>query len=386
MRLGSTLRIAFSHLAIFGFASMTHIAWAQSNPIKIGFAAPLTGASANYGKDLEMGVRLAIDDVNAAKITVDGKPLQLALDSQDDAGDPKTAVQVAQRLVDSNVVAVIGHFNSGNTLVASSVYNQAGTPFVVPASSNPAITKQGFKLLYRPYGTDNTVAQAAAQYAVQTLKAKRIAIVDDRTAYGSGIADEFTAAVKANGGQIVSREFTNDQATDFKAIVTNIVGEHADLVFLACLGSEGALIVKQARQLDFHGALMAGGTFANKGFITRAGNAGEGMYAFEQGVTLAQYPQGAAFLKRFHAKYGTDPIGYAPFAYNSVWVIVNAMKAANSTDPKQFGPAISKLSFEGLLGTVEFNQFGDLKAPKTTLFKLDGGKWTPVKTIQVGAK
>jgi branched-chain amino acid transport system substrate-binding protein len=385
MKLQSALRIVLNSLAAIGLVTSSHIALAQSSPVTIGFAAPLTGASANYGKDLEMGVRLAIDEVNAEHIQIGGKPLVLALNSQDDGGDPKTAVQVAQRLVDSNVVAVIGHFNSGNTLVASPVYNQGGIPQIVPASSSPAITHQGFKLLYRPYGTDNTVASAAAQYALQTLHAKNIAIIDDRTAYGEGLADEFAAAVKAQGGQVIDREYTNDQATDFKAILTHIAGAHADLVFLACLGGEGALIVKQARELDYHGAMMAGATFANKNFIARAGAAAEGMYAFEQGVTLAQYPQGKAFLDRFHAKYGTDPIGYAPFAYNDVWVIVNGMKAANSTDPKVFGPAIAKLSFEGVLGPIAFNQFGDLKSPKTTLFKVESGAWTPVKTFDVNA-
>ena len=385
MKLESALRIVLRSLGALGLATTAQVVLAQTSPVPIGFAGPLTGPSSNYGKDLEMGVRLAIDEVNAAHIQIGGKPLELTLDSQDDGADPKTAVQVAQRLVDSKVVAVIGHFNSGNTLVASPVYNQGGIPQIVPASSNPTITHQGFKLLYRPYGTDNTVATAAAEYALQTLKLKKVAIIDDRTAYGEGLADEFAAAVKAQGGQVIDREYTSDQATDFKAVLTHVVGMHADMVFLACLGGEGALIVKQARDLNYHGVMMAGATFANKNFIARAGDASDGMYAFEQGVTLTQYPQGKAFLDRFHAKYGTDPIGYAPFAYNDVWVIVNGMKAANSTDPKVFGPAIAKLSFEGVLGTVAFNKYGDLKSPKTTLFEVKGGAWTPVKTFDVNA-
>jgi len=362
-------------------AALTHTACAQSSPVTIGFAGPLTGPSASYGKDLEMGADLAIAEANAANIMIGGHRLQLALDSQDDGADPKQAVQTAQRLVDSNVVAVIGHFNSGTTLAASPVYDRGGIVQIVPASSNPKITHQGFKLLFRPYGTDNTVAEAAAQYGVHTLQAKRIAILDDRTAYGAGLADEFEAAVKAQGGQVISREYTSDQATDFKAVLTHIVGEQADLVFVSCLGGEGALVVKQARQLDYHGALMAGATYANKNFIARAGDASEGMYAFEQGAILDQLPQGKAFLASFHSKYGADPIGFAPFAYNDVWVLVNAMKAANSTDPKVFAPAIATLSFQGVFGTVEFNQFGDLKNPKTTLFKVEKGTWVPVKTF-----
>jgi branched-chain amino acid transport system substrate-binding protein len=380
-RLDSALRMALRGLTMLGFAAIATTVLAQSSPVQIGFAGPLTGASANFGKDLEMGARLAVDEVNAANIVIDGKPLQLTLDSQDDQADPKMAVQVAQRFVDANVAAVIGHFNSGTTLAASSVYNRGGILQIIPAASNPSITHQGFKLMFRPYGTDNTVAEAAAQYSVQTLHAKRIAIIDDRTAYGSGLADEFEAAVKAQGAQVIDREYTNDQATDFKAILTHIRAQDADLVFVACLGGEGALIVKQARQLDYRGVLLAGATYVNKNFISRAGEASEGMYAFEQGVMLSQLPQGQAFLSRFHSKYGTDPIGFAPFAYNDVWVIVNAIKAAGSTDPKVFGPAIAKLAFQGVLGTVEFNQFGDLKNPKTTLFKVEKGNWVPVKTF-----
>jgi len=379
-RVDSALRMALKTLMMLSLTALAHAALAQSSPVKIGFAGPLTGPSASYGKDLEMGARLAIDEVNAANIMIAGKPLQLTLDSQDDGADPKLAVQTAQRLVDSNVAAVVGHFNSGSTLAASAVYDRGGVVQIVPASSNPKITHQGFKLLFRPYGTDNTVAAAAAQQAT-ILHAKRIAIIDDRTAYGAGLADEFEAAVKAQGGQVIAREFTSDQATDFKAILTRIVGEHADLVFVSCLGGEGALIVKQARQLDYKGVLMAGATFANKNFITRAGDAAEGMYAFEQGAILDELPQGKTFRTNFHAKYGADPIGFAPFAYNDIWVLVNAMKAANSTDPKAFAPAIPKLSFQGVFGTIEFNEFGDLKNPKTTLFKVEKGTWVPVKTF-----
>jgi branched-chain amino acid transport system substrate-binding protein len=370
-------------LTMLSLTAIASVAFAQDNPVKIGFAGPLTGPSANYGKDLEMGARLAIDEANGANIMIHGKPLRLILDSQDDQADPKMAVQIAQRLIDSNVVAVVGHFNSGTTLAASSVYDRGGIVQIVPSSSNPSITHQGFKLLFRPYGTDNTVAEAAAQQAVQTLHAKRIAIIDDRTAYGAGLADEFAAAVKAQGGQVTDREFTSDQATDFKAILTHIVGEQADLVFVACLGGEGALIVRQARQLDYRGALIAGATYANKNFISRAGDAAEGMYAFEQGAILDQLPQGKVFLGSFRAKYGADPIGFAPFAYNDIWVIVNAMKAADSTNPKAFAPAISKLSFQGVFGTVDFNQFGDLKNPVTTLFKVEQGTWVPVKTLRI---
>jgi len=368
--------LAIACAAMFGMASGA--AMAQATTVEIGFAGPLTGGSANYGKDMEMGAQLAIAEANAEKMTIGGKPVTFDLHSEDDQGDPRMAVQAAQRLVDSNVVAVVGHFNSGPTIAASAIYNRAGIPQIVPASSNPSITRQGFKFLYRPYGTDDTVAESAADYAVKTLKAPRIAVVDDRTAYGQGLADEFAKAIKTDGGNLVDREYTNDQAVDFRAILTTLKQKRADVVFFAGLGGQGSSFAKQARQVGYTGTLMAGATFANKKFLTLTGSAAEGMLAFEQGGQLASTPEGKGFLTRFHAKFGTDPVGFASFAYNATWVAIDGMKAANSTTPSVFGPAIGKLSFTGILGKIEFDQDGQLKSPKTTLYKVVDGAWTPV--------
>ncbi|MCY0387098.1 branched-chain amino acid ABC transporter substrate-binding protein [Robbsia sp. Bb-Pol-6] len=353
----------------------------DATSVAIGFAGPLTGPSANYGKDLQLGIGLAIAEANAQKLVIGGKPVTFALLVQDDQGDPRVAVQAAQRLVDSNVVAVVGHFNSGTTIPASAVYHRAGIPHIVPAASNPSLTHQGFAFLYRPYGTDNTVADNAAAYGVRTLRAKRIAVVDDRTAYGQGLADEFEKAVKAQGGTLVDHEFTSDQAVDFRAIVTTLKARRADLVFFAGLGVQGSLFAKQARQVGFDGRLMAGATFANPAFLKLAGSAANGMLAFEQGAEIARTPGGQAFLERFCAMYHADPVGFAAFAYNAAWVAINGMRLANSTQPAVFGPAIGKLAFQGVLGKIAFDANGDLQDPKMTLYQAVDGRWQAVRVV-----
>ena len=356
-------------------------AHAQATTVEIGFAAPLSGNSANFGKDMQMGVQLALDEVNAGQVVIAGKPVKFELQVQDDQSDPRIAVQAAQHLADEKVAAVIGHFNSGNTLAAIPVYKRAGIPLIVPCSSNPTITHQGFDLLYRPYGTDFTVAESAAHYAVETLKAKRIAVVDDRTTFGQGIADEFEKGVRAAGGTIVTHEYTTDTAVDFRAILTSIKSDRADLVFFGGLSNQGSLFVKQARQLAFDGQLMAGPTFANQHFLQLTGDAAQGMIGIEQGAPLAQLDSGRAFLKKFHDKYGTDPIGFAGYAYNATLVVVNGMKQANSIDPAVFGPAISKLSFDGILGPISFDKNGDLNDAKVTLYKAGTNSWGAVATV-----
>ncbi|MGI4982499.1 MAG: branched-chain amino acid ABC transporter substrate-binding protein, partial [Janthinobacterium lividum] len=226
-----------------------------------------------------------------------------------------------------------------------------------------------------------TVADSAAAYGVRTLKAKRIAVVDDRTAYGQGLADEFEKSVRTQGGTLVDHEFTSDQAVDFRAILTTLKARHADLVFFAGLGVQGSLFAKQARQVGFDGRLMAGATFANPAFLKLTGSAANGMLAFEQGAEIARTPGGQAFLERFRAMYHADPVGFAAFAYNATWVAINGMKQADSTQPAVFGPAIGKLAFQGVLGRIAFDANGDLQDPKMTLYQAVDGRWQAVETV-----
>jgi branched-chain amino acid transport system substrate-binding protein len=199
--------------------------------VKIGHVGPTSGAIAHLGKDNENGARMAIEELNAAGVMIDGKKVTLELMAEDDAADPKQGTAVAQKLADAKVAGVVGHLNSGTTIPASKIYSDAGIPQISPSATNPKYTRQGFKTAFRLVADDAQLGGTLGKYAVGTLKGKSIAVIDDRTAYGQGVAEEFTKAVEAAGGKVVAKEFTTDKATDFNSILTTIKGKKPDVVF-----------------------------------------------------------------------------------------------------------------------------------------------------------
>jgi branched-chain amino acid transport system substrate-binding protein len=353
---------------------------ADEVPVKIGFAAPMTGANAGYGKDLQNGVRLALEEANAQKIKIGDKVAHFELVSEDDQADPRIGVQAAQKLVDQNVSAIVGHFNSGTTIPASQIYEQAGIPMIDPAATNPTITNRGFANTFMVISTDAQNAGNAGTYAVQVTKAKRIAIIDDRTAFGQGEADEFEKAVKAAGGNIVAREFTSNTAVDFSTQLTKIKSTNADLIFFGGLDTQAAAIAKKMKQLGMTAQLLGGGGVQDPEFVKLAGDAAEGAMAWEYGRPLAQLPGGKDFSTKFKKRFGDDILSYAPFGYDAAWAAIKAMQTAKSTDPKVYRPALKSISFEGVTGTISFDSTGALKSAASTLYQVKNGVWIPVVT------
>ncbi|GAB7538582.1 branched-chain amino acid ABC transporter substrate-binding protein [Burkholderia sp. 22PA0099] len=368
------LAIALSGLFVAAAAQ------AQEAVIKIGVAAPLTGGAAAYGKDIENGVRLAVDEANARHPQVAGKPVKYVVAPQDDQGDPRIGVQAAQQLVDDNVAVVIGHFNSGTTLPASRIYAKAGIPMITPAATNPAITQSGLNSVYRVIATDTQNAGNAGHYAATVTQAKRIAIIDDRTAFGQGEADEFEKAVKAAGGTIVARDFTNDKAVDFSAQLTKMKGANADLVFFGGLDTQAAMLVKRMRQLGMKAQFLAGGGVMDANFLKIAGDAAEGAAVWEYGQPLATRPKGKAFETKFRQKFGMDMLAYAPFAYDATYIAIASIEKANSAKPADLNAALKSTDFNGITGTIGFTAGGDLKNPSSTLYQVKNGAWAPVTT------
>ncbi len=376
-------RLRTSHHVYFAAALVAlsaGVAHAQEVTVKVGVASPLTGGAAAYGKDIENGVRLAVDEANAQHLTIGGKPVKFVIDSQDDQGDPRIGVQVAQQLVDDNVAVVIGHFNSGTTLPASKIYARAGIPMITPAATNPMITEAGLKTIYRVIATDSQNAGNAGAYAANFKKGARVAIIDDRTAFGQGEADEFEKAVVKNGGTVVGREFTNDKAVDFSAQLTAIKSKTPDLVFFGGLDAQAAMMVKRMRQLGMKAQFLAGGGVKDATFIKLGGNAAEGAAVWEYGQPLANLPQGASFATKFKQKYGTDMLVYAPFAYDATWIVIKSMQASNSTKPDVFNTALKSTAHDGITGKIAFDQNGDLKSPSSTLYQVRNGEWVAVTT------
>ncbi|PCE27005.1 branched chain amino acid ABC transporter substrate-binding protein [Paraburkholderia acidicola] len=362
------------------FATAPLAALADSLSVKIGFAAPLTGANAGYGKDLEYGVRLALDEANAQQIKIGGKVAHFDLVSEDDQADPRIGVQAAQKLVDQNVSVVVGHFNSGTTIPASRVYETAGIPMIDPAATNPVITGQGFANTFMVISTDAQNAGNAGIYAVEVTKAKRIAILDDRTAFGQGEADEFEKAVKAHGGNLVTHEFTSNQAVDFRTQLTKIKAADADLLFFGGLDTQAASVAKQMKQLGLKAQLVGGGGVMDPEFIKLAGDAADGAMAWEYGRPLAQLPGGKDFSQKFKKQFGVDILSYAPFGYDAAWAAIKAMEAAKSPVPATYRPALKSISFDGVTGHIAFDSNGALKNAASTLYQVKGGTWVPIVT------
>lgn len=344
--------------------------------VKIGEVAPLTGPASYLGKDTENGARLAIDEINEKGLVVGGRKVTLVLDAQDDAGDPRQATQVAQKLVDDEVAAIVGHMNSGTTIPASRIYSDAGIVQVSPSATNPAYTQQGFKTTYRVVATDAQQGPALADYATRTLKVKTVAIVDDATAYGQGLASEFEKRAKADGLSVISHDATNDKATDFRAILTKIKGERPDVIMYGGLDATGGPFAKQARQLGMAQKVLAGDGLCADDLSKLAGDAADDVICSIAGSPLEKMPKGPGFTQRYEKRFGTHPVLNSPFAYDAVYVIAEAMKRAGSTAPDKILAAMPATNYEGVLGQTQFDSKGDLLHGTISLYKYVGGKQT----------
>lgn len=348
--------------------------------VRIGAAAPLTGSQALIGKDNESGTRMAIDDANAKGISIGGKKVHFELISEDDQSDPKTATIVAQKLVDAGVKGVIGHLNSGTTIPAAKIYSDNGIVQISPSATAVAYTQQGFSTTFRVMANDAQQGKVLGEYAAKKLGAKRIAVIDDRTAYGQGLADEFVKAAKASGAEIVAQEYTNDKAADFTAVLTSVKSKQPDLIFFGGMYPQAAPMAKQIKSLDLKVKFMMGDGGYTPQFITLTEGAGEGSYASLPGVPLDKMPGGKAFETRFVAKY--QPIElYAPYCYDAVNVMIAAMQQANSVEPAKYLPALRTLQHEGVTAKIRFDQKGDLQGGAVTVYQLQQGKWVALETM-----
>jgi branched-chain amino acid transport system substrate-binding protein len=356
---------------------------ADSIEVKIGHVAPLTGPIAHLGKDNENGARLALEEINKAGLMIDGKKVALTLLPEDDAEDPKTATQVAQKLVDAKVVGVVGHLNSGTSIPASRIYSDAGITQVSPSATNPDYTNQGFKTTYRLVATDAQQGPALANYVANTLKAKTVAIIDDSTQYGKGLADEFEKTVKAAGMKVVTREASNNKATDFKAILTKIKGSKPDVIMYGGMDATGGPLTKQAAELGIKAKVVGGDGMCTEKLAELAGEAVVNVTCSEAGMALSNMAQGADFQKRYKERFNSDVQIYAPFTYDAVYVLVDSMKRSNSTDPAKILAAMPDTKMQGLVGNIAFDNKGDMKEGVITLYDFKDKKKTVLEVIKM---
>jgi branched-chain amino acid transport system substrate-binding protein len=351
--------------------------------VKIGHVAPLTGGIAHLGKDNENGARLAVDEINAAGgIDAGGAKIKLELVAEDDKADPKEGTLAAQKLVDAGVVAVVGHLNSGTSIPASKIYSDAGVTQISPSATNPKYTEQGFKTTFRVVANDNQQGAVLANFAANEMKAKTIAIIDDRTAYGQGLADVVEKVAKEKGLKVVAREFTNDKATDFNAILTKVRGAKPDVVMYGGMDATAGPMAKQMKQLGIKAPLLAGDGVCSPEFIKLAGDAAGILTCSMAGEAVEKLAKGEEFKAKYKAKFNQDVQVYSPYSYDAVYVIADAIKRAGKADRAAITAAMPATNYTGVTGTIAFDEKGDIKGGAISMFNVKDGKLNYLSTVR----
>ena len=368
------------------FALFAGSVQAQETVIRLGHVAPMSGGQAHYGRDNANGAILAVEDLNAKGIMIGGKKAKFELLNEDDAADPKQGTAVAQKLVDAKVNGVIGHLNSGTTIPASRIYHDAGIPQISPSATNPKYTQQGYKSAFRVVANDGQLGGTLGKYAINTLKAKNIAVIDDRTAYGQGVATEFVKGAKATlPGVQITQQYTTDKATDFNAILTAIKGKNPDIVFFGGMDNVGGPMLRQMKQLGINAKFMGG-----DGICTGSlpGLAGDGLIddqvvcAEAGGVDESGKKGMDDFRAAYKKKFGIDVVYNAAYAYDATLTVADAMKKANSADPAKYLPELAKISHKGVTGTIAFDAKGDIKNGSLTLYTYKKGERTLLAVVK----
>jgi branched-chain amino acid transport system substrate-binding protein len=371
------MQLTHTALSLTLLSAISMQVMAQEQVVKIGHVGPLSGQIAHLGKDNENGARMAIDVLNTKGVTIGGKKIKFVLQAEDDGANPQQATAAAQKLADAKVNGVIGHLNSGTTIPASKIYNDAGIPQISPSATNPKYTMQGYKGAFRVVANDGQLGGALGRFTASDIKAKRIAIIDDRTAYGQGVADEFAKAAEAAGLTIVGRQYTTDKATDFNAILTAIKGKSPDLIFFGGMDAVGGPMLRQMKQLGISAKFMGGDGICTEQLPSLAGagmSDGQVVCAEAGGVEESQKKIVEKFRSDYKKKFGVEVKLYAPYVYDAVMVMVAAMQKANSVEPAKYLPELAKINYEGVTGKIEFDARGDIKNGLLTLYTYKGGK------------
>ena len=279
---------------------------------------------------------------------------------------------------------MVGHLNSGTTIPASKIYSDAGIPQISPSATNPKYTMQGFKTAFRVCANDAQLGSVLGKYAATTLKGKSVAIIDDTSAYGEGVAAEFKKAAVKAGAKVVDTEHTNDKATDFQAILTNVKGKKPDVVFYGGMDAQAGPMLRQMKQLQIDSKFMGGDGICSTELSKLAGDGmtdGQVVCAEAGGVTKDKEGAMNDFKSKYKTKFGTEVQIYAPYTYDAVMVMVDAMKKAKSADPAKYLPYLSKEDYNGVTGHISFDEHGDIKNGALTLYTYKDGQKSLLEVV-----
>jgi len=349
---------------------------AAAADIRIAVVGPMTGPSAAIGEELRRGAEKAVADVNAAGGVL-GQKLNLIVG--DDACDPKQAVSVANDVVSQQIVFVDGHYCSGSSIPASAVYNEAGVLQISPGSTNPALTDdaaaKGWTNVYRTVGRDDAQGRVAGQYLASHYKGKAIAIIDDKSAYGKGLADETRKVLQAEGGKEVIDEQITAGDRDFGALISKLKAAHVEAIYFGGYEVEAGLIARQAHDQKLEATLIGGDALLTQQFYNVSGPAGDGSL-----MTFApdprKVPTAKAVVEAFQ-KDGYEPEGYTLYSYASIQVFVAAAVTAKSTDLDELTAVLqSGRTFDTVIGSLKFDKKGDIMNPAFVFYRWEGGSYT----------
>jgi branched-chain amino acid transport system substrate-binding protein len=367
-------KLGLSLVAALGAAAAFASSPATAQDIAVATAGPITGQYASFGEQMKRGAEQAVADLNAAGGVL-GKKLRLEVG--DDACDPKQARAVAEDLVSKGVIFVAGHFCSSSSIPASEVYAEADVLQMTPASTNPALTEgaaeKGWKNVFRTCGRDDAQGLVAGKYIAEKYAGKKVAIIHDKSTYGKGIADETKKAMNAAGLQETMYEAINQGDKDYSALVSKMKAANIDVIYAGLYHTEAGLIIRQAREQGLKAQMISEDALVTNEFWTIAGDAGEGTL-----MTFAPDPRNLATAKDVVAKFkaqGYDPEGYTLYTYAAMQVWAKAAEKAGSTDAAKLAEVIRGNTFETVLGTLDFDDKGDVVNPEYVFYVWSKGQY-----------
>ena len=370
------MRFAALFSILFGSLALTACDGGDDpNVIKVAVAGPVTGQYASFGTQMTNGGQAAVDDINAAGGVL-GK--QLKLEVGDDACDPKQAVAIANQMAGDNIALVAGHFCSGSSIPASNVYGESNVVMISPASTNPALTdKRSGPNIYRVCGRDDKQGSVAGTYLAKNFGDKNIAIIDDKTAYGRGLADEVKKTLNAAGVQDVLNESYTAGEKDYSALVSKLKQADVDVLFVGGYHTEAGLILRQMRDQGMDTVLMGGDALVTQEYWSITGRAGEGtLMTFSPDPR--KNPAATDVVSRLEAK-GAAPEGYFFYTYAALQAWKEAVEKAGTVDAAPVVKALNDNEFDTVIGTFRFDDKGDPNLPPYAIYRWSDGAYEQIE-------